>query len=127
MDINRYRLQEPNKTHALAMKPRVVARRSRSPFVCGPIPLSWLQKAMDLGSAPLAVGNVLWYLRGLKKSLTFKIGVQDIANLIGRSWLTAKRGLTKLEENGLISIKRHAGRKHLVEILTADEREDSNG
>ena len=123
MDINRYRLQEPNKTHALAMKPRVVARRLRSPFVCGPIPLSWLQKAMRLGGTAISVGIILWYYRGLKKSMIFKIGIQDIAGLIGRSWLTAKRGLIALERRGVISISRHQGRKHLIEIHEIDDED----
>ena len=53
--------------------------------------------------------------------MVFKIGTQDLANLIGRGWLTAKRGLIALEKEGLIAIERHNGRKHLIEIREVDD------
>ena len=103
----------------------MIVRRLKSPFVRGPIPLDWLQKTMKLGGSATSVGIILWYLRGLKKLTIFKIGTQDIANLIGRSWLTAKRGLKALEQHGLIGIERHDGRKHLVEIREVKEGQNA--
>lgn len=82
----------------------------------GPVPLNWLQRAMELGSASLSVGIILWYVHGLKKSKPFKMAIQDLAKLINCSWPTAFRGLKKLENRGLISIKRQIGAKHTITI-----------
>ena len=116
MEFERYKLQESDRANLPILRHRRAIQRLKVPFIRGPIPLDWLQKAMKLGGAAISVGIVLWYFRGLKKLSVFKIGIQDIANLIGRSWITAKRGLISLEQQGLITIERHNGRKHLVEI-----------
>ena len=116
MELERYRLTENDKTNLRILRPRRAVKRMNSPFLRGPIPLSWLQRAMRSGGAAISVGVILWYFRGLKKTSVFKVGTQDIAGLIDRSWLTAKRGLLALEGNGLITITRHQGRKHVIEI-----------
>ena len=123
MEFEKYKLQELNQSNPRVYRDPRQARRLKTPFLRGPIPLSWLQKAMKLGGTAISVGIVLWYYRGLKKSLIFKIGIQDIAGLIGRSWLTAKRGLIALERRGVISISRHQGRKHLIEIHEIDDED----
>ena len=125
MDFEKYKLSGVEQTSATILN-RKATRRLKSPFLRGPIPLDWLQKAMKLGGTAISVGIILWYYRGLKKLLVFKIGIQDIANLIGRSWLTAKRGLKALEKEELITIQRHKGRKHLIEIREVDEETNSN-
>ncbi len=121
MEFEGYKLQIGDKTNLLISRHRRAIRRLKAPFVRGPISLNWLQRAMKFGGTAISVGIVLWYYAGLKKSLVFKIGTQDIADLIGRSWLTAKRGLIALEKEGLITIQRHKGRKHLIEIRDIDD------
>lgn len=116
MEFERYKLQEGDKMNLPIFRHRRAIRRLKAPFLRGPIPLDWLQKAMKLGGAAISVGIILWYFKGLKKLSIFKIGIQDIASLIDRSWITAKRGLIALERQGLITIERHNGRKHLIEI-----------
>ena len=116
MELERYRLPWTDRTNLGIFRPRRTTRRLSTPFLRGPIPLNWLQEAMRLGGAAISVGIILWYFRGLKKTSVFKVGIQDIATLIGRSWLTAKRGLLALERQGLISITWHHGRKHMIEI-----------
>ena len=80
--------------------------------------MDWLEVAMSLKGAALSVGVILWYFRGVKKSISFKIGIQDIADRIHKSWLTTQRALSTLEEAKLITIEKHPGRKHLVTIQT---------
>lgn len=126
MEFERYELNEVDKTNLPAFRYRKQVRRLKPPFLRGPIPLNWLQKAMKLGGGAISVGIILWYYRGLKKLSVFKIGIQDIANLIGRSWLTAKRGIIALEHQGLITIQRHNGRKHIIEIREVDEETNSS-
>ena len=120
MEFEKYKLQEVGKTILPVFRYRKQVRRLKSPFLRGPIPLDWLQRAMKLGGTAISVGIVLWYFNGLKRLAIFKVGIQDIARLIGRSWLTAKRGLITLEREGLIRITRHKGRKHLIEIREID-------
>ncbi len=124
MDFEKYKLQEFNKTKLQVLRGRKQVQRLKPPFLRGPIPLGWLQRAMRLSGSAICIGIILWYLRGLKKSSVFKIGIQDIANLISSSWLTAKRGLMALEKERLISVDRHQGRKHIIEIHETDN-EDS--
>jgi DNA-binding transcriptional ArsR family regulator len=103
--------------------PRVREKRFYSgPFVQGPIPLKWLQLAMKLGGACLSVGLILWYLRGLKKSITFKVGLKELADLIGRSWQTTQRALSAIEKANLITIERREGRKHRIIIEDKEEK-----
>ena len=124
MDLEQYRLSSNIKCRIIrSQQTRLVFYQK---FLRGPIPLNWLRKAMSLGGTCLSVGIILWYYRGLKKSITFKLGIQDIANLIGRSWLTAQRGLRALERSGLVAIKRHRGRKHLIEIQEVEKETNSN-
>ena len=116
MDFQNLRLPE---SHGLSKPLTERTRQSRYPkipFLKGPVPLDWLQRAMELGIGALSVGIVLWYFRGLKKSKVFKVGIGDIADLMTRSWRTAHRGLNALERQELISLERHPGRKHLVTI-----------
>lgn len=77
---------------------------------------------MSLKGAALSVGLILWYFRGLKKSMTFKVGIQDIAGHIRKSWLTTQRALFALEKAGLIKIERHDGQKHRVTIREVEEK-----
>ncbi len=124
MDFEKYKLQELNESNLRVFRDRKQVRRIKPPFLRGPIPLGWLQRAMKLRGSATSVGIILWYFRGLKKLLVFKVGIQDIADLIASSWLTAKRGLIALEKEGLISIHRHNGRKHLIEIHEIGNEDD---
>jgi len=123
LEFEKYKFNGVDKTNLPGFKYRKQLHRLKPPFLRGPIPLDWLQRAMRLGGTAISVGIVLWYYKGLKKSSIFKIGIQDIAGLIGRSWLTAKRGLIALERRGVISISRHQGRKHLIEIHEIDDED----
>src|SRR5208337_2908107 len=118
LDFKNYRLPESESQKFKKPGPIKIGKKRfyDGPFVQGPIPLNWLQAAMELGPASLSVGIILWYVHGLKKSKPFKIGIHDLAKLINCGWSTAFRGLKKLENRGLISIKRQIGAKHIITI-----------
>jgi len=59
----------------------------------------------------------------MKNSSTFKVGMQNLANYVGRSRVTCQRALQALEEGGLIAVERNNGRKHIVTILEVEERD----
>ena len=94
--------QENSKTMPIKIRTK---RFYEGAFLRGPVPLNWLQRAMDLGPAAISAGIILWYFQGLKKSIRFKIGIQDLAKLINSSRSTAQRGLIMLGKNALIKIE----------------------
>ena len=123
MDVDQFRVLNNHKINYLPRQNRTRSPRINGPFLRGPVPMDWLQKAMKLSCAAMSVGIVLWHFRGLKKSLTFKVGIGDLAKYIGRSWVTCQRALQILEEQGLIALERNNGSKHIVTILQVEERE----
>ncbi|MBL4846802.1 MAG: hypothetical protein JKY65_14880 [Planctomycetes bacterium] len=86
----------------LAIRERRVVAQSRA-FLKGPIPLSWLRRASALGKAPLAVGLMLWFMKGLRSSTTLRVTNRRLASL-GISERSASRALHTLAEEGLVSI-----------------------
>ena len=72
MDIEAFRLNTPHPTIALpAIVGFVTGRRKKGPttdpFLAGPVPMWWLERAYRLGAAALAVGLALWHARGLRR------------------------------------------------------------
>lgn len=90
-------------------------------FIKGPIPFDWQQKANSLPGKAGQVGIALWFLSGIKKSKVFKITAEALL-LAGCVRQTFAKGLTELEDAGLISVKRNPGQKPIVEILQASAR-----
>ena len=117
LELDQYRLPVTNQPSYQQPRKQRMVPRIEPPFLLGPIPLVWFQEAMKLSKAALSAGIILWYFRGLKRSLTFKLGIQDLANRISRSWVTAQRALLALERKKLIDLDRADGRKHVVTIL----------
>ena len=123
MDVDQYRIPNDQQTTHLPPQKRTRTPRINGPFLRGPVPMAWLQEAMRLGIGALSVGIILWHLRGMKNSSTFKVGMQNLANYVGRSRVTCQRALQALEEGGLIAVERNNGRKHIVTILEVEERD----
>ncbi len=121
MNFHQYRLTKDRTGGPSALVSGKGLGRRREPFIKGPIPLSWLLAAADLAGAASMVGTILWYLGGLKRSMTFKIGIQDIAARLNRSWITVQRAISALERANLIKIERSPGRKNIVTILEVEE------
>jgi hypothetical protein len=95
-------------------------RRRR--YLRGPIYWDWLLAAGGLPGASLKVGLVLWDYRALKKSLTFKMGIGNIAKFLGSSSDTVRRAIGELESAGLITKDCAPGQKcvfTMVEIPPA--------
>jgi hypothetical protein len=90
-------------------------------FLKGPIPLDWLVVAARQSGRALHVGMVLWFLKGVKRSRTVELTRSKLA-WFGISRHAGYRGLAKLEEAGLVSVKRHRGRSPVVTISRDDLR-----
>lgn len=113
-DPDDYRLQ-PGDKPSLGKSHRPPRHRAGEKFLKGPIPLSWLSRALKEGRPALATALVLWYLAGLKRT--------RIVTPTWRSWQlfdvppdTGRRGVAALEKAGLILVDRHRGRCPVITI-----------
>ena len=86
------------------------------PFLKGPIPMAWLNAAAKLPGKTLNVGIAIWWLAGMSKTTAFKL-TRKALNQLGVSRDAASDALKRLEENGLIMVKRLPGQRSTVEIL----------
>jgi DNA-binding transcriptional ArsR family regulator len=97
-------------------------RRGRKPpsirdkFIAGPVDVSWVCQASQLGVKALLVGLALWHLKGLRRSNSF-----ELSNLMVREWgiqPDAKaRALRKLEKAGLVILERRGKRSPRVTLV----------
>jgi len=95
-------------------------KTKKGKFLKGPVPIVWLVRAERLSGKCLAVGVVLWFLRGLTRKSTFTLEKKWCEQFgVGRN--AVGRCLDRLEKLGLISVERHPGRSPIVSI-----REDVN-
>ena len=98
-------------------KGRVKVRASlKDPFIKGPVPLSWLLKAANLGKCALIVGLAFWYMDGMRRQQAFKMGRGDLGRLLGASRWTILRGIRRLEIEGLIFVLREPGKKMIITL-----------
>ena len=86
------------------------------PFLKGPIPMAWLNVAARLPGKTLNVGIAIWWLAGMSKTTAFKLTGKSLDQL-GVSRDAASDGLKRLEDNGLILVKRSPGQRPIVEIV----------
>jgi DNA-binding transcriptional ArsR family regulator len=104
-------------------------RRGRQPspirnkFIAGPVDVSWVCQASQLGVKALLVGLALWHLKGLRRSNSF-----ELSNLMLQEWGiepdAKSRALRRLEKAGLVTVERRGKRSPRVTLVAAST---SNG
>jgi hypothetical protein len=133
LDLENYRLQPSIAESIVKERGRSIhlpRHKKGERFLKGPIPWSWLMKAMSLGGSALAVGIAIWRLAGVKSDPTVLLVPSETQAIGDRK--TVYRGLGKLESAGLVRCSRHRGRSPTVTLLASspfglgDER-DSTG
>ncbi len=95
-------------------------RRIIGRFLKGPIPWSWVDRAMKLRGKAFHVGIILWQEVGYRKSRSVKLRMSAV-DKAGFSRRTAKRALRELEAADLVKIDRKPGQLLQVEILEVEE------
>lgn len=111
-------MQESIKTTRYIYNPESDSFTKKEPlrkFIKGPIPFDWQQTANTLPGKAGQVGIALWFLAGVKKLKTVKI-TAEAQRLAGCTRQTFAKGLTALEEAGLVTVERKPGQKAVVEI-----------
>ena len=91
-------------------------RRSRDPFIMGPISRDWLLRVGKEPGRTTDVAMQILYRCGLKRSDTVDISLSAIERDCGFSRSTASRALRALEKVELVTVTRHPGRKPIVTI-----------
>ena len=91
-------------------------------FLKGPIPWDWLSMASKQPGKALHVGNVLWFIAGIKNARTIALSGKIMEDM-GIKRNAGYRGLAALEEVGLISVTRHRGRCPVITINKLKETE----
>ncbi len=91
-------------------------------FLKGPIPWDWLSMASKQPGKALHIGNALWFIAGIKNERTIALSGKIIKDM-GIKRNAAYRGLTALEEVGLISVSRHRGRCPVITINKVKDAE----
>ncbi len=91
-------------------------------FLKGPIPWDWLDQAARQPGKALHVAIALWFLAGVKRTRTVALSGSVLSGLSVKRH-SGYRGLTALEQAGLVRVERHPGRNPIVTILEAGEAE----
>ncbi len=90
--------------------------RQKGMFVKGPLPWYWLVAAARLPGQCLDVGLVLFLLHGLKRGNELVLGRRFLLEM-GISRYASYRALGRLEEAGLVSVRRQRGRSPRVTLI----------
>jgi hypothetical protein len=96
-------------------KPRAT-RRVQTRFLKGPIPMSWVTRAMQLPGKAWHVGTVLWLWAGITHSNTV-ILTRTRLRQCGVHPETARQRLIHLEQAGLVRVERQGKRSPRVTLL----------
>jgi len=78
--------------------------------------MAWLNMAAKLPGKTLNVGIAIWWLAGMSKTTAFKL-TRKALNQLGVSRDATSDALKRLEEHGLILVKRSPGQRPTVEIV----------
>src|SRR5262249_31130693 len=116
IDLETYRLPA-NMTSPPKPTKRPPRHRPGERFLKGPIPWSWLEKAIGLPGRALAVALILWREAGWRKNRTVRFSVRKHVSTGVTIW-SARRGLRSLESARLVSILRKQG--HGLEVTLLD-------
>lgn len=82
------------------------------------IPFDWLRRCNRLSGKTTTVALALWFLAGVKKSMTFRLTAEAV-DLAGCSRGALYHGLKSLEAAGLIAIGRRVGARPIITIHKA--------
>ena len=118
LNVNNLTLNVAARARALCGKPGATRPRLSAPFLKGPIPLDWLQRAARLSGKALHVGNALWFRSGIERSRTVKL-TNVLLQQFGVDRHAKARALRQLEAAGLVAVSRKPGRSPMVTILEA--------
>ena len=66
MDVDAFRMEIPLRAIVGPIAGRRKKGATTDPFLAGPVPMWWLERAYRLGAAALAVGLALWHAKRMR-------------------------------------------------------------
>lgn len=122
MDLERFRT--PCPTPAIPQAAPKKGRRLHAPFIKGPIPMSWVEKAAQLPGKAILVALELWRESGCRSSVRdIPLSTQKLKRLgVGRK--AGYSALSRLEAAGLVTVVRRNGCLPLVTIMDVANGQD---
>jgi len=96
--------------------------KTKGLFIRGPIPMPWVERVAHLPGKALALAMGLWWLHGMAKGGEVTV-TRKMLERLNLSRDAAADGLTRLENAGLIRVRRAPGNRPRVHIVTKTEQE----
>lgn len=115
-DPSKLSISQETVSHPYTVDKGTLPKKRYKNFLKGPIPMNWINKAGSLPGKALHIGIILWHLAGMEKSLTVKLSTKKQREM-GIKRTTGYTALKKLEEAGLVSVKRRTGRNSVVTLI----------
>lgn len=97
-----------------------VAKPAKVYFLRGPIPLPWLKRAALQPGKAYTLGTILWWFKGMNPAKPIKVTTKSL-KYFSLSEDAYRDGLKRLEEAGLVSVKRKNGQRALIEIIVLED------
>ena len=119
MDLQRLTL-DPERKLSAPNGGRPPRHKPGKKFLKGPIPWEWLTRAAEQPGKTLHVAIALWFLEGITRTRTLPLSGK-VLTALGVNRHSGYRALASLENAGLVSVVRHAGRSPVVTILDPPE------
>ena len=124
-DLEQFRLGSATVTPTCRPRPKS-SRRLDGLFLKGPIPWNWLCAAARQPGRALQVALAVRLWVGIKKSKQVQLSASRLVAL-GMDRHAVYRGLTALENAGLVTVARHTGRAPWVTVVEVDADSEGSG
>ena len=127
MDVDAYRIKTPLPAIVGPITGRRKKGATTDPFLAGPVPMWWLERAYRLGAAALAVGLALWHAQRMRRGRSGPIKVNAATRRpMGLSHDQARRGVHALHGDRLVTIH-VGGRGRCMEVEIVSRRLPASG
>lgn len=94
----------------------MVVQPESQPFLRGPIPLSWLNRAAKLPGKTLNVALAIWWLYGMIGRKPLKLSKKALG-IFQVSADAATDALNRMDQHGLIKLQKKSGQRPLIEVI----------
>jgi len=99
----------------------MVKQNISEPFLRGPIPISWLNRAAQLGGKTLNVAIAIRWIHGMSGNQPIKLSKKALQSFHVSSD-AASDALNRMEANGLIRLSKKPGQRPAIDVLAIDSK-----
>jgi len=114
-DFAQFRFDQSKEEKSLVTVKKLPRHKAGEKFLKGPIPRKWLEEAARLPGKALHVAIELWFWAGIIGPHGIRLKGANLLSL-GVKRHSGYRAINELEGAGLISVKRVAGRKPVINL-----------